>query len=149
MTVVMYLRTFRIACSDVAAIVEGPPRHLIESLASAIADTILQRHPLVQVRTDYTCWLTYSATMRITFKMVYACCHHIDICRGAVASCCPLQAASIRVDKPQAPVVGMFDTIGEQPLQLSAIPWCMHTTAHIARMLHVCDCCMRMLQLLS
>ena len=42
--------------SDVAAVVEGPPRHLIESLASAIADTILQRHPLVQVRL-FLCWL--------------------------------------------------------------------------------------------
>ena len=59
---------------------------------------------------------------------VHACCQNAKMCRGAVQSCCPLQAASIRVDKPQAPVVGMFDTIGERSLQLPAGPCSMHAT---------------------
>ena len=50
--------TFAIACSDIGAVVEGPPRYLIESLASAIADTILQRHPLVQVHQCHACCMS-------------------------------------------------------------------------------------------
>lgn len=42
-------------CSDVATVVEGPPRLLIESVATAIADIILQRHPLVQVQQFHAC----------------------------------------------------------------------------------------------
>lgn len=54
--------------SDIEQIVEGKPCQLIETVAEAIADTILRRHPLVQV-------------------------------------------ATVRVDKPQAPIAGQFDSV--------------------------------------
>lgn len=63
----------------------------------------------------------------------------------ATQSCYPSQAASIRVDKPQAPVVGTFDTIGEQSLQLFAGPWCIHATymAAACPLLLCVVCCSR------
>jgi hypothetical protein len=39
------------------------------------------------------------------------------------------QAASVRVDKPQAPVAGVFDTIGELRRHAGAVHYAIHAAA--------------------